>query len=94
MHDLKKYQQLLLPILNRYSIKRASIFGSVAKGNMNANSDVDLLIEAGAGFTLFEMLRLENEISELIQRKVDLVEFSAIKPSIRDEVLLSAISIL
>jgi predicted nucleotidyltransferase len=94
MRNLKKYQKLILPVLNRYSIKRAAIFGSAAKGNMNADSDVDLLIEADAGFTLFKMLELEEEISELIKRKVDIVEFSALKPSIREEVLVSAIPIL
>jgi predicted nucleotidyltransferase len=40
------------------------------------------------------MLKLEEEISELIKRKVDLVEYSALKPSIRKEVLLSSITIL
>jgi len=40
------------------------------------------------------MLQLEEGISELINRKVDLVEYSALKPSIRKEVMLSAITIL
>jgi uncharacterized protein len=39
MHDLEKYQRLILPVLNRYSIKRAAIFGSAVKGMMNSNSD-------------------------------------------------------
>ena len=94
MEQLEQYQQLILPVLKRYFIKRAAIFGSFAKGNVNANSDVDLLIEPDKGFTIFKMLRLEEEISDLIKRKVDLVEYSALKPSIRKEVLLSAITIL
>lgn len=94
MQEIEKYQQLILPVLKRYFIKRAAIFGSAAKGNMHADSDVDLLIEAEQGFTLFKMLKLEEEISELIKRKVDLVEYSALKPSIRKEVLLSSITIL
>jgi predicted nucleotidyltransferase len=94
MQEIEKYQQLILPVLKRYFIKRAAIFGSAAKGNMNADSDVDLLIEADKDFTIFKMLRLEEEISELIKRKVDLVEYSALKPSIRKEVLLSSITIL
>jgi len=94
MQQLEQYQQLILPVLKRYFIKRAAIFGSLAKGNINADSDVDLLIEPGVGFTLFNMLKLEEEISELIKRKVDLVEYSALKPSIEKEVLRSAITIL
>jgi predicted nucleotidyltransferase len=94
MKDLEQYQQLILPVLKRYFIKRAAIFGSFAKGEENTNSDIDLLIEPEKDFTIFKMLKLEDEISALIKRKVDLVEYSALKPSIRKEVLLSAITIL
>lgn len=94
MGEIEQYRQLILPVLKRYFIKHAAIFGSFAKGDVNTNSDVDLLIEPGKGFTIFKMLKLEEEISDLIKRKVDLVEFSALKPSIRKEVLSSAINIL
>ena len=94
MQELEKYQRLILPVLKRYFIKRAAIFGSLAKGNLGIDSDVDLLIEPERDFTIFKLLKLEEEISEIIKRKVDLVEYSAIKPSIRKEVLASAISIL
>lgn len=94
MQQLEQYQQLILPVLKRYFIKRAAIFGSFAKGNITATSDMDLLIEPEKDFTIFQMLQLEDEISELINRKVDLVEYSALKPSIKKEVLLSAITIL
>jgi len=94
MEQLAQYKQLILPVLKRYFIKRAAIFGSFAKGDENVASDIDMLIEPGKGFTMFKMLSLEEEISDLIKRKVDLVEYSALKPSIRKEVLLSAINIL
>ena len=94
MSELEQYQNAIIPVLKRHLIKRAAIFGSFAKGNNNENSDVDLLIEPGAGFTFFSLLNLEEEISQLLNRKVDLIEYSAIKPSIKEEVLLSAITIL
>jgi predicted nucleotidyltransferase len=95
MSELEGYKQLILPVLKRYLIKRAAFFGSLAKNNMSENSDIDLLIEPPeANFTLFKMLSLEMEITDLTNRKVDLVEFSALKASIKGEVLSSAISIL
>ena len=84
----------ILPVLKRHFIRRAAIFGSLAKGNMSIDSDIDLLIEPEKNFTIFQMIKLEEEISELIKHKVDLVEYSALKPSIKDDVLLSAITIL
>jgi predicted nucleotidyltransferase len=94
MSELEQYQNAIIPVLKRHLIKRAAIFGSFAKGNNNENSDIDLLIEPGKGFTFFSLLNLEEEIAQLLNRKVDLVEYSAIKPSIKEEVLLSAITIL
>jgi predicted nucleotidyltransferase len=94
MEEIEKYKKLILPVLKRYLIQRAAIFGSLAKDELNAESDIDLLIEPGKDFTLFKMLALEQEISDITKRRTDLVEYSAIKPSIKNEVLLSAISIL
>ena len=92
MQQIEDYKALILPVLKRYLIKSAAIFGCVAKGNSSENSDMDMLIEGGQGFTMFKMLSLEEEISRLINRKVDLVEYDSIKSSIRKEVLQSAVS--
>lgn len=94
MKSIEQYQNALLPILIRYDIKRAAIFGSVAKGYSRPASDIDILIEPKSGFTLFNMLNLEAEIERALDKKVDLVEFAAIKASIKNEVLQNAITIL
>jgi predicted nucleotidyltransferase len=94
MKELEQYKTLILPVLQKYLIKRAAFFGSFAKGTNTTESDVDLLIEPTRGFTIFEYFELEREISALTNRKVDLVEYSAIKSSIREEVLSTAIPIL
>lgn len=94
MQSLESYKQLIVPVLKRYAIKQAAIFGSLAKGTMTEDSDIDILIEPASDFTLFTLLRLEEEISQLTQHKIDLVEYSALKPSIKNEVELTAINIL
>lgn len=80
--------------MQQFPLKRASLFGSFARSEETANSDIDILIEPQKGFTLFDMLRMEQALQEKLQRKVDLVEFSAIKPSIRDRVLQQAITLI
>ena len=94
MSQIEKYQQIILPVLKRYLIKRAAIFGSFAKDNTTTESDLDLLIEPDKNFTIFKMLQLEEEISNLINRKVDIVEYNALKLSIGNEVLASSIPLL
>lgn len=94
MSQQQEYKQLILPILKRYMVKHAAIFGSFAKGTSTLESDLDLLIEPTGSFTFFKMLALEQEISAALNRKVDLVEYTALKPSIREEVLRTAVTIL
>jgi predicted nucleotidyltransferase len=94
MLSIEQHKELIVPVLKRYNVQHAAIFGSVAKRSATAISDIDLLIEPAAGFTLFKMLELELEIAELVNQKVDLVEYSALKASIKDEVLNPAIAIL
>jgi predicted nucleotidyltransferase len=91
IHSIK---DRILEVLKRYPIKKAAIFGSFARGEANNTSDIDLLIESNQPITLFDVLRLEKELAEVTSRKIDIVEFSAIKNSIRTNVLRDAISIL
>jgi uncharacterized protein len=90
--DIIKAQ--IIRVLKNYPIKRASVFGSYSRNEQTEGSDVDLLIETSGSFTLFQFLKLERELSESTSKKIDLVEYSAIKPSIRERVLAEAISIL
>jgi predicted nucleotidyltransferase len=94
MQGFEQYMQKIAVILKRYQIQHASLFGSFSKGTETENSDIDMLIEPGNNFTLFDMLSLEDELKALTNRNIDLVEFSAIKPSIKSEVLKTAIPIL
>ena len=87
-------KQAILLVLKQRPISRAAIFGSFARGEEQAHSDIDLLIEYSSPQSLFDMLKLEHELKAVTSRKVDLVEYSAIKPSIKEKILSQAISIL
>lgn len=77
-----------LPVLaHDYQVKRLGIFGSVARGKDTAKSDVDILVSFFRPPGLFDFVRLEDYLSSLLKRKVDLVTRKAIKPVIRDRVL-------
>jgi predicted nucleotidyltransferase len=94
MLNFESYKQMIVPVLQRYAVKQAAIFGSLAKGNLTEESDIDLLIEPAPGFTLFQMLQMEEDITRLTKRKTDIVEYIALKSSIKDEVEQTAIIIL
>jgi len=58
----------------RHRIKRLGIFGSAARGELGNASDVDLLVEfeKDAHASLFDMVRMQDELSRMLGRKVDL----------------------
>jgi hypothetical protein len=65
-----------------YHVGSIGIFGSCRHGEEHEGSDVDILIEFSEVPGIFSFLRLERYLSELLGRKVDLVEKSAFKPRI------------
>ncbi|MCX6343950.1 MAG: nucleotidyltransferase family protein [Armatimonadetes bacterium] len=67
----------------RQAIVEFSLFGSVLRDDFGPQSDVDVLVkfEPSAKLSLFDMVRMENELSELLGRKIDLVERKAVEQS-------------
>lgn len=85
----------VLPILKRHAVKRASIFGSFARGTAKAKSDVDFLIEyKGKNKSLFDLVDLKTDLEETLDRKVDLITYNSIYWRIRERILAEQIVIL
>ncbi len=76
----------------RYRVTELSVFGSGARGELRPDSDVDLLVvfEEGARVTLFTLVDLQAELSEVLRRRVDLVPKDGLKPALKPEVLAEA----
>ena len=85
----------VLPILEKHAVKHASIFGSFARGEAKAKSDVDILIEyKGKNKSLFDLVDLKSDLEECLERKVDIVTFGSIYQKIRDQILSEQVIIL
>jgi len=73
-------------------IRRLAFFGSVLRDDFRADSDVDVLIEfePGERVGFFRLARVQDELSEIIGRQVDLSTVGMLSPYLRDEVLSEA----
>ena len=91
---IAEIKQKALPILERYHAKRAGLFGSVVRGEMRRNSDVDILVELGDDLSLLDVVKINRELEEALGRKADLVEYETIKPIIRERILKEEVRIL
>ncbi|MDO8915589.1 MAG: nucleotidyltransferase family protein [Coriobacteriia bacterium] len=67
------------------------VFGSVARGDARADSDVDLLVDARPDASLFDLGRIAAMVGELLGRRVDVVVASELKSMIRDTILAEAV---
>ncbi len=77
----------LKPTLSdKFEVERIGYFGSFARGDQNADSDVDILVEfrRPLGWAFFDLQEL---LEKELQRKVDLVSSKALKEQLRDEIL-------
>jgi len=76
----------------KYAVKEIGIFGSCARGEQDETSDIDILIDFEPGFKagLLKMARMENELSDMLGRKVDLRTPGDLSRYFRQEVLESA----
>ena len=72
-------QNIILTHLQEYNAVKIGIFGSFARGDRDKDSDIDILIEFKDSPSLLTLIKLENELSDLLGIKVDLVTTGAIK---------------
>ncbi len=80
-------------LASQYDVASMGIFGSYVRGEAQPNSDVDILVEFNTPPTLFQFVRLQNQLSELLACSVDLVMKSALKPHIGDYILAEVVEI-
>ena len=89
--DVSQIIKMIKPVLTRYGIHSASIVGSMAYGNNTDESDIDLVVEIDHPMSLLTFSALKIELEELLQKRVDLLERSAIKHRLRQSILAKEI---
>ncbi|MFQ6017185.1 MAG: nucleotidyltransferase family protein [Kiloniellaceae bacterium] len=81
------------PELRAAGIVRLAVFGSRARNEAAADSDIDLVaaFDRGMRLSLLDVVHLENRLSDLLGHKVDLVEEGTLKPRVRQNIEKDAI---
>lgn len=90
---ITEIKEKILPILKKNDVVRASIFGSFARGEEKKGSDIDILIEYGKSKSLLDLIGLEQELGDLLKRKVDLLTYRGINPRLEKYIYKDEIKI-
>jgi len=88
---LKSKRNEILAIAARHGARNVRVFGSVARGEADEASDIDLIVEFEPGRSLLDHAGLWLELQELLGCKVDVVSERGIKPRLRERVLKEAV---
>lgn len=78
-------------IEEKYSVDRFLLFGSYAKNQQTSNSDIDLLVSFSRPVDMFEFLDLEEYLTMLFNKRIDLGTLNSLKKFIKDKILKEAI---
>jgi predicted nucleotidyltransferase len=81
----------ILALAERHGAYNVRVFGSVARDEPRANSDVDFLVEFKPGYGLIDRIGLIQDLEDLLGRDVDVVRERSLRERIRERVLKDAI---
>jgi hypothetical protein len=84
---IAEVKERIIPILKEYGVKKASVFGSVARGDDHPKSDVDLVIRVGhLPFGIWGFVGLKQDLEEALGRRVDVVSETSINPLLAEKI--------
>ncbi|MFP4134464.1 MAG: nucleotidyltransferase family protein [Halothece sp.] len=90
---IQEKREKIIEICEKHGGYNVRLFGSVARGEADEKSDIDLLVDLGEKFSPWFPVRLIRELEQLLGHKVDVVTVGGLKERIKDRVLEEAIEL-
>jgi uncharacterized protein len=90
---IEQIKKIVTPILIRHGVTKAALFGSMATQTYTPDSDIDILIELDDTYSLLDFVGIKLDLEDALNKKVDLVEYRAVKPALRKYILESPVPI-
>ena len=90
---LEEKRAEILRVAAEHGAREVRVFGSVARGEANRESDIDFLVELESGRSLLDLGGLQMELESLLGRRVDVVTVRGLKARIRERVLREAVPV-
>jgi predicted nucleotidyltransferase len=87
---LREHRAELHELAHRHGVSNLRVFGSVARGDDAADSDIDMLVDPGPTTTLFELGAMLDDVQVLLGTRVDLLTPGGLSPRLRERVLHEA----
>jgi hypothetical protein len=92
--ELEEIKDKIIPVLRRYDVRKASVFGSFVRGEESEGSDIDILVEFKGEKSLLDLVGLKIELEGVLGRKVDVLTYNSLHPLLKDRILKEQKAIL
>lgn len=92
--NIQEITDKIKPVLLKYGVSKAGIFGSYARNKADESSDVDIVVQLGTPMSLLQFSALKNALEDTLHKKVDLVEYNSLKVRLKDRILKEEQSVL
>lgn len=83
----------IIRILLHFGVKKASLFGSYARGDFDEKSDIDILIEPPKSMGI-SFITLKHELEDSLHKKIDLLTYNGLSPYLKKDILEQNIRII
>ena len=86
-HSVNELRSIVAPVAERYGVGRIYIFGSVARGDFNENSDYDLCIDLGKIRSIFVLSEFFQDLRGAVGYDIDLVDTASVDPEFMSKIV-------
>ena len=91
--DLRLRRHEILSVATRHGARNVRVFGSVARGDDRPDSDIDLLVDVERGRSLLDVIGFEQELGQLLGRRVKVLTVGGLSPYLQRKILDEAASL-
>ena len=93
MNDVFDRRNEIVSVAAKFGATNVRVFGSAARGEMRAGSDLDLLVRMSEGTSLFDLVGLSQALEDTLGVDVDVLSEGGLSPYLRDRILSEAVAL-
>ena len=93
LESVRRFRREILDLATRHGARNVRVFGSIARGDDRADSDVDFLVDVEPGRTLLDVIGFEQDLHDLLGRKVQVLTDGGLSPHLQQRIVAEAASL-
>jgi len=90
-YSIEELKSIVAPVAERYGVEKVYLFGSVARGDFNENSDYDFCIELGKIRSIFVLSGFFRDLKDAVGHEIDLVDTKSVGSEFLNEIMAEGV---